>query len=593
MSEVINLATILGATDSQNTAPQQAPRQESRQISVDYLSALNDLVGPKSALAIATKYSPKDISRIENRYDEFKFDTQPKTPKGKLQRILKFLEWEKEFSEVVHMGYYMENITESFSGFETLVNKLIATGNKEVMNFNPFIRDQLNGVARNLLLYYGEELTDENKKTGHVARIADYTPKKVVPGISTDELVDFLIAKKLANTPACEYSIVPGFDDAKTALEVSVMTNHPSLAEMYVRNGFTSLSQIQTVSLDKLKKIEEEMQFRGKLNSETYHQKNYRRFVGNYIRGNPQRVDEILALAQAGGQEYLVAFDGSVRQTQRILKILEEERPSASAIQYARDVLKVHEFKAAVALAKEIDSPYKKVFEQEFTTKEEFLAFRDDYQATLDDFIEKTGIQPDDNGKISRFSYDDIKAFKGDLRFFSDNFSTGNLDQLAKIESVMDFETYQSLNISAKPTLIPILIDNGYTVQEMQEAFSGKPKVDGYQLARYFEKLKVNIPLIISLIDIIDVIATGVTAQYASDMLVAVPFNENGIPYGVLSSLQSHEVTPSQFKSFIQTVGVSRYQPSQEELKGLRSAEANFDAVSMIRDFKTFYNQKE
>jgi hypothetical protein len=581
MVEKISLSSLLKVSDNKATAKQETQKKESRQISVDYLSTLNGLLGPKTALRIAMEYTPDDLIRMEAKYDEFRFDTQPKKPKGKLERILKFLEWKKEFRDVTSMDYYMENITESFSGFETLVEKIIASKDGGVMNFNPFIRDELNGVARELLKNYGVTPTPENMKTGHLGREVHYTPQKVVPGITTPELIDLLIEKKKAGKPVYGNAVIPGFDDARTALEVASLPRESSDPRKYVKNGFTSMEQVSSVDLDKLKALEKIFDFRGSMNSRTYHEKNYDRLVSSYIRGKPERVDELIALGQNGGKDYLVAFDGSVEQTHRILKISPEERPSPESVHYARSILKVFEFKDAVAVAKEIDSPYEAVFSHEFSTKEEFLAFRDDFQKTLDDFLEKTGKKVSDKDDISDSEYDRIKAFKGDLRFISDGFGLYQTEAIEKVERVMDFDTYKGLNVGWKPHLIPALIDEGYTLVQMREAFSGKLQVDGYKLQEIQKKLKNTF----SLSDMAEIVAKGIDNDYAVNMIRTVPFKEMGIPYEVIKSLESHSVQALQFRAFIDTVGADRYLPKEVDSK------PSFDAVSMIKDLKVFYNK--
>jgi hypothetical protein len=587
MKETISLSSLLGVFDEETNSQQKAPKQKNRQISLDYLTTLNDLFGAKSAVAIAREYTAKDIAQMEAKYDKFRFDSQPKTPKGKLERVLKFLEWQKKNSNVTSMSYYMENITESFSGFETLVKKMIATEDINILEHSTFFLDQLYCVARGLLFHYGVKPTAENKKTGHLAIEVYGSPKKVVPGITTDELVNFCIEKKVAGTPANDYAIVKGFDDARTALEVSVMIGDSSDIDMYIKYGFTSLSQVQSLDLDKLFALENVFDSMKISNQYKHNAENFESFVSSYINGNPKRIEEILDLAYASGQDYLVAFDGNVKATQRILKIAEEERPSAKAVQYAIAELKAQEFEDVIAIAKEIDTPHRAVFRRKFATKKEFMDFRDDYQANLDDFVKKTGATPNEAGDVPGFLYDKYKAFKGDPRFLSDGFPLHLSESIAKIEKLMDFDTYQSLNLSLKPILIPALIDEGYKVEEMQEAFGCKTEVNGYQLEEHFKELKDTM----SLTEMVDVISSGLDTDYAVSMLAVVPFKKEGIPYGLLSSLESHDVKPTKFREFINTVGVNQYKSNEEDSQTTGVTTPIFDAVNMIKDFKIFYNQ--
>ncbi len=585
----INLSSLLGHSEKESEHRQEAQKEKNQQISVDYLTTLNELAGPKIAMNIALGYTPEELIEMESKYDRFRFDSQPKTAKGKLERILKFLEWEKDFHDVTSMSYYMENITESFSGFQNLIQKIIASEDSEVMNFNPFIRDQLNGVARNLLSTYGVKPTSENKKTGHLAREINNSPKKIVPGITTNDLIDLLIEKKKARTPVNEYAIVEGFDNARTAMEVATMTRDNSDARKYVKNGFTSLEQVNAVSLKKLTALEEAFDFSGNWDSHTYHEKNLTRFVSSYIHGKPERVNEMIELAQNGGQEYLIAFNGSVAQAKRILKISAEKRPSANAVKYAKSILKVHKFKDTVALAKEIDSSHKDIFDSKFETKEEFLTFREDYELTLKDFIEKTGKKADENGDVASFHYNAVKDFKGDLRFISTDISIINTYKtITKIEGVMDFDTYQGLNVSWKSELITTLIDEGYTAVQMKEAFGSQAKVNGYELQENLKELKNNM----SLAEMAEIFTNDVNTDYAVNMLSVVSFKKKGIPYGVLNSLEAHNVQPQEFKSFIDTVGISKYQPTEEDIQAQKTIEPSFDAMNMIKDFKVFYNQE-
>ena len=586
----ISLASLLGInkTEEGNIIRERFEERD-RKVYARNLTK-SELVSLKT-LDIAKKYTPYEVAEMEKAYDKFTFNRQPRTAKGKLEKVLKFLEWENDLPSIGSMNYYLENITESFSGFGKLVKKMIASDDSEIKTNYHFFRDVLTGVTRKLLEDYGVAPTSENKKTGHAGRKVDYEPIKVVPGITTNEIIDFLIEKEIAGQRVHEYAIVGGFDNARVAMEVASMTKNYSDAMKYVRRGFTSMDQVSAVSLEKLITLEKLFGFSEDSDMFIDQVKKLERFAFRYIRGKPERVDEMIAIGQKRGQDYLVAFNGSVNQTQEILKIAPKERPSAKSVQYARTVLKEQNFKDCIALAKEIDSTHKGVFQYKFKTKWEFLDFKKDYETTIKDFLSKTGEKPDKDGKTYRFNYDIVKAFKGDLRFFSD-FSTDDKKNVEKVEKVMGFNTYKRLNVSRKKELIPALIDEGYTVAEMKKAFSSRNQIDGYGLNCIVEELKNDLPLSeMTEVSEITYYNNKMTLGYVISMLRTVPFKDMGLPYGLLNCLNAYNVEPQEFKAFINTLGTSKYQLTEEDKKTPMATKPTLDAISMMEDFEKFYDQ--
>jgi len=566
----LTASTILGP---KNTIKLIADKND--EVPLNYLSNLSKIVGPKKATEIAIKYTIEQLINMEEKYDKFNFDTQPKVPKEKLKRILKFIEWEEKFRDVTEMNYHMESITESFSVFETFVRQLIDSNNRSVRLYS-FIEDGIYGVTRNLIKTYGVKPTRENKKTGHLAREEYDKDKKVIPGITTFELIDLLIEKRMEDNPVDKYAIISGFDDARTALEVATMTKgYNNMVHLYVAAGFTSLEQVKSISLDKLIKLSTSFNFRGNLNSKKFHLKNLNRLVLQNIHGKVEKIDDLLEIANNNGQNYLVVFDGSIDKTKRILKIDSEERPSLESIEYTRNVLKVFDFKKTIEVAKEIDSEHKKIFKQNFETKEEFLEFKQDYEATFKDFVEKTDTS-------LNFSYKTVKNFDGDLRFLVE--FNDDLKLIEKIKSVMDYETYHNLNVSWKGSLIPELIDANYSAEEIKTAFSGETQIDGYKLKQNFRKLKDTY----SLQEMTDIFKDidNIESSYAISMMQEVSFKEKGIPYKTLHSLKANDITSEQFKNFVELMGVEQYkQPENDKTKPL------FNVVGMVEDLKVFYNK--
>lgn len=570
---------------------------EPKTIPVSYLTALNNLVGSTAAVDIALRFTPKDIKIGEEILDKFKFEEPDESPKKRLEQVVKLLELKSKFDHLEGRDYYVENIALTLDEFVSVHNRLLEQGDARLKDWM-FYRDVLTGATRNLLRHYGVPLTDKTKVSGHIGKEIHGEETKVLPGMTTPQLVDFLIAKEIAGERVDEYRIVAGFNDVRTAMEAAskFRGDHEISPSLYVALGLTSLEDVMEVDAEKVKQLNK-LDFKGELGSHTWHEIHFNRFVANYIKGNPNvkgnasqarraRLERLAAIAQyerAG--DYLFAFDGSVQQTEEIYKLPEGKMPSPQSIKYARAVLKV---KNVITTAREIDSPALGLLakyswhrlgmdfkEDAPNTKEGVLNVIAEYNKVNDAYKKATGKDKD----LGQEEYERLNTFNGDIRFLRD-FDVRDiyhLDRAKKISGAMRFEDYEALKInpSSKPWLIDSLLEKGYSGEDIQEAFKGSSTkrldIDGM--------LKALDGTRISLVDLVNIAKIGVPVDYAVGIVKAVSFASKGIPYGVLHGLQAHQITPEQLTAFDDAVGLREYQ-----------AGGKFNTQKFFRDLRAFYN---
>jgi len=536
-----------------------------------YLKGLQQFAGSKSAIDIVQKYSLEDLLRGQEILDKFDFRNPPKTAKGKLKQVLKFLEWDSQLENFDGRDYYLENITTTFHGFKKINEKLLSYDNKTVKGWF-FFRDVLTGVPRELLEKYGVPVTKDNRKF-HIGTEYDHSKAKALPGITTDELIDFLAVKEIEGNGVDEYAITQGFDDCFAAMEAASKTGEKRDAYLYAKLGFTSYEKVKEIDIEKLRQLKKSFDFTGICH---HYDKLFGRFVGEYIKGRTERLDEMLKLAEKkGSSDYLKAFDGSVLQVRRTFNLPEEERPSARSIEYVRNNFSIFDFKDVIAAATEIDSPYSLIFRQEFDNKEDLIAFKSEYEEKLRAYQEVIGKKP----KLDYHDYKRLKEFDGDIRFLMD-FGLYDLNRANKVGEAMDFETYDAIKIDSpqKGYMVSSLLEKGYNTGDITDALSGETvnQKDFVRALTFFSSDSVGLK------DIVKIAQTGVDAKYAQEMLHEVSFIKENLLYSLLSGLEANEVSPQQLRTFGETVRFNKY-----------ISELGFDAVSLLNDLNVFYNKNK
>jgi len=535
MVENTNLASFLGVTKVKDDFLEEKPSKKWYQPgSIDYFIRIGKLVNLKTAFDIVRKYSRIELAKVEGKYANFKFNGTTITKKEKLKRVLKLLEWEKDLPSIVEESYQLRVVAQSFGNLEELVQKIIVLDDSKIQDKDGLFCNTFAKVINQLSEGYSVASTSENKKTGHVCREDHLGCINVIPWATSNEIIDFLIKKEIAGQSVNDIAIVSGFDNVYVAMEVSSIVEDSLDAKTYVINGFTSMDQVSTVSLEKLKKLVRVFGFSrgGKIESSTYGGEIDvdQKWVGRRIGGDSKKLDEVIAIGKNGCKDYLIAFwkeNNPIELTKEILKMTPKERPSIQSIQYARKVLK--EQKDWIQLAKKIDSPYKDIFKKKFETKKQFLDFRDDYEKTVTKFMKYGHKELLTGGKVSGFDYKTMKYFEGDWNFFR---YYDNIKDIKTIEESMNFNTFES-----------------------------------------------------------EIIANDVGKDYAVRMLEKVPFKDLGIPFGMLKGLQSNHFTSQEVKLFIGMEGVKKYQQIEEGDQMV--TKPIFKANDMITDLKEFYKKEK
>jgi DNA-binding transcriptional MerR regulator len=543
----------------------------------NYLNALKEVVGPNKAKEIANNYSKEEIIKGERLVDKYSesLGYSPRTLKSKLNKAIQFSEWDKQINNFDGRDYYIQNIALTFKDFENLNNKILES-NSDKINDWFFFRDVITGVTRNLLTKYGVPVTEKNKKF-HVGRVYSNSELKALPGLTTDKLLNVLFKKELKGQRVDEYAISGGFDNPFTAIEAASKRDR-GFSSSCVSLGFTSLKQVKEMDKEKLSKLYSSFDFKGNWDSWTYHTHLFNRFVTSKINGSQKKLDEFIKIADNNGGPYLKAFSGGLENTRKILKIPEQERPSAGSIEYIRNNLymnqmkKVPEFKGLLSLAREIDTPHKELFEKKFETKEEFLEYKKDLEEKLDYFTK-------DGKKAYSFMFDSIKNFKGDPRFLEGS-NDHEFKALDLISSSMKYETFVSLNDNwnhrAKVSMVSKLLNTGYSVREIKEVMETNP-----EFRELDSSLRAQMGNL-SLKEKLSIFKTGVNEEFAEKTLESVDFKKQKIPFSLLPALEANNVLPEKLRNFGSTVGFKKY----KSRKG-------FDAIGLLNDYKTFFNIKD
>ena len=555
-------------------------------IQKDYLLKLNQIFGPKKAISVVSNYSLSDLFRGEVLLDMGEFKDSPRTIKQKLNQIQDVLYWNSKLDSLDTRlsGNYMDVLTDTFEGAKKINERLINEGLTGWFLF----RDVISGVPQQLLEKYGVPVTDEAKKAGwHIGKI--YGGLKTLPNVSTEQLLDFIIDKEKNGDGIYEYGIEAGFDDVFTAMEASPKNGDGGrTAQIYLRNGFTSLEQIRSIDVATLKKLEQSFSFRGELNSGTYHRIHFNRLVSSKIKGNPSKVNEFLELAgQNDASDYLKAFDGDLVHTRRIFKFPEEERPSAWSIEYVRHNFymkkqeKIPEFKQLLEEARELDSVPRSIFGVRGLTKVlergEIFQLKLEYDAKVAEYRTMIG---NDTAKFDEDKYKSLKDFEGDARFLM-NLGFGERELAQKLSGQISYDDFEKLRFDGgkdlgglKARVVTYLLDEGVNLTSMQELFNAY-SIKG-QTLDFLQKLGKGM----SLDDKFKIMDAHVSVERAKDITSNVNFVAHDIPYSFLAGLEAHDISGIELRNFIDAQGIEHYR-----------GEDGFDALGMIKDIRDFYNR--
>lgn len=603
MDNEINLKEVLGV----QIKPEEEKflRENKGYVPIQYVSALNNIFGAETAVEVVQKHTLDDILKGEELLDKFKFTDNPQNAKEKVRRVLEILDWNEQLNTFSSRDYQLGYLTSTYSGFKKLNERLVAEEDRKIRDWF-FFRDVLTGVTGKLLEHYGIEITPENSSLGHVGQSAAFCSHtfKVLPGLSTDELVDYLITKELAGQRIQQYDIIGGFDDAKAALEVASIPNgdHGRKAKLYKDFGFTSLSAIKEISIEDLEKVDQGFNLGEDGSRGT--EKRKRLFVHNYVKGNKEKLEKMLEVAdKPNAGKYLFAFNGSMDNTHRFLThVSDDERPSPEAIKYVRDIFGKTEFKQTLDCAKEIDSPLIKSdfwplaeIKQgnvEHTDYDQLVILTKQYRFANENYKKATG-----NNDLNKNGYQLYQESNCDLRFLKElnidlNTTYTNSPYLLEanlISSTMSYDAFQELKIDSdkKARLVVRLLEKGYTGKEIQETFNGDVIYSANLEGILWSSDNMKIPLR----DIAEIAQYDVDPKYTIGMLNTIPFKgerKTGpnsiqvfgkIPYGLLPALAAHNISQEQLNAFGNSIDLKKYTLS-----------GNFDGVSFIADIKTFYN---